>query len=116
MQALRGPNKRMLAILTYHSIDDSGSVVSIAPKTFVEQMRVLAESGFRGISLSEAMNYREAHGRWPEKCAVLTFDDGFANFYETAMPEIARHNFSATVFVISSHVEGHNDWDAPPPG
>ncbi len=116
MQVLRGPNKRMLAILTYHSIDDSGSVVSIAPKTFAEQMRVLAEAGFRGISLNEAMNYREAQGRWPEKSAVLTFDDGFANFYETAMPEITRHNFSATVFVISGHVEGRNDWDAPPPG
>ena len=106
----------MLAILTYHSIDDSGSVVSVAPKTFAEQMGALAESGFRGISLSEALAYRDAHKQWPEACAVLTFDDGFANFYETAMPEIARHNFTATVFVISGHVEGHNDWDAPPSG
>lgn len=106
----------MLAILTYHSIDDSGSVVSVAPKTFAEQMRALAKSGFRGISLSEALAYRDANNRWPEACAVLTFDDGFANFYETAMPEIARHNFSATVFVISGHVEGRNDWGAPPPG
>ena len=106
----------MLAILTYHSIDDSGSVVSIAPKTFAEQMRALAESGFRGISLREALTYRDAHKQWPEACAVLTFDDGFANFYETAMPAIAGHNFSATVFVISGHVEGRNDWDAPPPG
>ncbi len=106
----------MLAILTYHSIDDSGSVVSIAPKTFADQMRALAEAGFRGISLREALAYREANRRWPEKSAVLTFDDGFANFYEAAMPEIAKHNFSATVFVISGHVEGRNDWDAPPSG
>lgn len=104
----------MLAILTYHSIDDSGSVVSIAPRTFADQMKALAETGFRGISMKEALTYRQANGRWPENSAVLTFDDGFANFYETAMPEIAKHSFSATVFVISGHVGGHNDWDAPP--
>ena len=106
----------MLAILTYHSIDDSGSVVSIAPRTFADQMKALAETGFRGISMKEALTYRQANGRWPENSAVLTFDDGFANFYETAMPEIAKHSFSATVFVISGHVGGRNDWDAPPAG
>ena len=106
----------MLAILTYHSIDDSGSVVSIAPRTFADQMKALAETGFRGISMKEALTYRQANGRWPENSAVLTFDDGFANFYETAMTEIAKHNFSATVFVISGHVGGRNDWDAPPAG
>ncbi len=106
----------MLAILTYHSIDDSGSVVSIAPQTFAEQMKTLADVGFRGISLREALAFREANGHWPEHCAVLTFDDGFANFYEAAMPEIAQHNFSATVFVISGHVGGQNNWDEPPAG
>ena len=106
----------MLAILTYHSIDDSGSVVSISPRTFTEQMATLAQNGFRGISLAEAVNYRQANGSWPERCAVLTFDDGFANFYEKAMPALARRNFTATVFVVSGHVEGRNDWDAPPAG
>lgn len=106
----------MLAILTYHSIDDSGSVVSIAPQTFAGQMKALAEAGFRGISMREALAFRQANRRWPESCVVLTFDDGFANFHETAMPEIDRHGFNATVFVISGHVGGRNDWDAPPAG
>ncbi|MFN0109141.1 MAG: polysaccharide deacetylase family protein [Blastocatellia bacterium] len=106
----------MLPILTYHSIDDSGSVVSIAPQIFADQMKALADSGFRGISMREAIAYHAARGQWPEACAVVTFDDGFANFYEAAMPELTRHHFSATVFVISGHVEGVNDWDAPPSG
>ncbi len=106
----------MLAILTYHSIDDSGSVVSIAPRVFAEQMRALADAGVRCISMREALAHRQVKGRWPEHCVALTFDDGFANFYESAMPEIAKHDFSATVFVISGHVGGKNDWDAPPAG
>ncbi len=106
----------MLAILTYHSLDDSGSVVSVSPRIFAEQMAMLSDAGFHGISMREALAYREAHGRWPENSVVVTFDDGFANFYEVAAPVLARHNFSATVFVISGHVEGVNDWDVPPAG
>lgn len=106
----------MLAILTYHSIDDSGSVVSVSQRKFTEQMATLAEWGFRGISLAEAVHYREANGSWPQRSVVLTFDDGFANFYESAMPALIRRKFSATVFVISGHIEGINNWDAPPAG
>jgi len=106
----------MLSILTYHSIDDSGSVVSVAPQTFAGQMDCLAEAGFGGISLREAVAYRAANGNWPDKCFVLTFDDGFANFYQEAMPVMARHGFTATVFAISGHLDGRNDWGPPPHG
>ena len=30
--------------------------------------------------------------------------------------ELRRHGFGATVFVVTGHVGGFNDWDAPPPG
>lgn len=103
-----------LAILTYHSLDTSGSVVSVAPQAFADQMSTLAEAGFCGVSLREALSHREAHAAWPERCVALTFDDGFANFYEEAMPALVRHSFTATVFVISGYVGGRNDW-APPP-
>ncbi len=106
----------MFTILTYHSIDDSGSVVSVAPQTFADQMACLSEIGYRGISMREAVAHFKSQGRWPEKCAALTFDDGFANFYDDATPVLARHNFSATVFVISGHMDGRNDWAEPPAG
>lgn len=102
------------AILTYHSLDDSGSVVSIAPQDFANQMSGLAGAGLRGISLGEAVAYRRAHNSWPARSVVLTFDDGFTNFYEAAWPVLKRHNFTATLFVVSGHVGGRNDW-APPP-
>jgi peptidoglycan/xylan/chitin deacetylase (PgdA/CDA1 family) len=105
-----------LAVLTYHSLDTSGSVVSVAPQTFADQMAVLAETGFRGVSLREALSHREAHGAWPERSVALTFDDGYANFYEEAAPALAQHDFTATVFVISGYVGKRNDWEPPPAG
>jgi len=105
-----------IAILTYHSLDDSNSIVSVSPRDFANQMAELAEMGIRGISLRDAVSYRQACGSWPEGCVVLTFDDGYANFYEGAMPVFMRHKFTATVFVVTSHVGGWNDWSTPPPG
>ncbi|MBI4718933.1 MAG: polysaccharide deacetylase family protein [Planctomycetes bacterium] len=105
-----------LAILTYHSLDDSGSVVSVSPGAFAAQMGAVAECGFRGVTLSEAVEHRLAHGDWPAQRLVITFDDGFANTHEVALPVLARRGFAATVFLITGHVGGRNDWSAPPPG
>lgn len=105
-----------LAILTYHSLDTSGSVVSVTPQAFADQMSAIADAGFRGVSLREAIDHRAARGQWPERSVALTFDDGFANFHDAALPVLTRHGFTATVFVISGHVGSRNDWDDPPPG
>ena len=103
-----------MSILMYHSIDVSGSVVSCAPRDFADQMTHLMNEGFRGVSLNEAVTHRARHGSWPEKSVALTFDDGFANVYEHALPVLMKHDFTATVFVITGHMGGLNDW-APPP-
>jgi peptidoglycan/xylan/chitin deacetylase (PgdA/CDA1 family) len=104
-----------LPILTYHSIDPSGSVLSVAPAAFAEQMACIAGLGFRGISLRAALDARALQGRWPPQAAVLTFDDGYANFLGAALPMLQRHGFTATVFLVSGHLGGANDWGPPPP-
>lgn len=108
-------SRRPLAILTYHSLDDSGSVVSIAPRTFEAQMQALARAGFVGITLREAVEYREQQGDWPAQRVVLTFDDAYASLFVNALPVLVRHGFSATVFVITGYVGRCNDWAPPPP-
>lgn len=79
-------------------------------------MRCLSESGFKGTSLREALAHRSTTGFWPERTVVLTFDDGFANFYEKAWSVLQQYGFKATVFVISGYMGKQNDWAPPPPG
>src|SRR5678815_227388 len=106
----------MLPILTYHSIDNSNSVISISTATFQRHIECLAQMKVRGISLREAVEHRAHFGCWPDSSAVLTFDDGFGNFYEVAWPVLATHGFTATVFLVSGHVGRNNDWSMPPAG
>jgi peptidoglycan/xylan/chitin deacetylase (PgdA/CDA1 family) len=93
-------------ILTYHSLDTSGSVISLAPDSFRKQMEWLAESGAPVVPLERI---RETSGG-----VALTFDDGFRNFYRHAFPVLAAHRFPATVFIVSGYCGGRNDWPTQP--
>lgn len=105
-----------IPILMYHSMDASGSVVSVAPQIFREHLQCIKDLGFRGISLTTAVEHRQQNDSWPEQSVVLTFDDGFANVHRSALPALSQHGFSATVFLVSGHMGGNNDWAPPPDG
>ncbi len=102
-------------ILTYHSIDESGSVISTAPEVFRRQMQFLSENGYRVISLNELINSLSEHHTPLLKTVALTFDDGFQNFYSEAFPVLQNNDFKATVFLVTDFCGKTNDWQGNPP-
>lgn len=104
-----------MLILTYHSLDDSGSVISVRPKTFARQMRFLKESGYQAISLQRLCRAWESQEMLPSRTIVLTFDDGYTNLREAALPVLQECGFEATVFVVAGYVGGCNNWPSQPP-
>lgn len=108
--------KISVPVLTYHSIDASGSVISTAPATFRRQMRFLAENGFRGVPLEKVVDVLLADDSLPPKTVAVTFDDGFRNFYEQAFPVLEKYDFGATVFLVTDFCGKKNDWAGNPPG
>lgn len=93
-------------ILTYHSLDDTGSVISTSPRVFREQMDWLAAEGVPVVPLTRI---RETPG-----AVAITFDDGFRNFLNEAVPILQKHRFPATVFVVAGFCGGWNDWPSQP--
>lgn len=91
------------AILAYHSLDASGSVISVAPEMFRRQMECLARHGVPVAPLAEVQKVPGS--------VALTFDDAYRNLREHALPALARHGFPATIFVVAGHCGGWNDWD-----
>jgi peptidoglycan/xylan/chitin deacetylase (PgdA/CDA1 family) len=102
----------MRAILTYHSLDNSGSVISMPPAQFRRHMQWLAESDVRVCRLEDVVrDARQADiGAAGGDAVALTFDDGFANFADVALPVLRDHGFPATVFVVTSRVGLDNAW------
>lgn len=97
----------MRAILTYHSIDPSGSPISVSPETFDRHVAWLASGRVRVVSLAEIA--APAH-RTPDDLVALTFDDAFDNFGTVAWPRLRAHALPATVYVVTRHVGGTNAW------
>jgi len=95
----------MRAILAYHSIDDSGSPISVAPATFRRHIEWLASGRVRVVSLEEIVRLNDA-----VDAVALTFDDAFGNFADIAWPRLREYSLPATLFVVTGHVGGTNAW------
>ncbi|HEU4349356.1 MAG TPA: lipid II flippase MurJ [Actinoplanes sp.] len=104
------------AVLMYHAVDDEHPDpyrISVSPRRLAAQMRWLEQHGLRGTSMRELL---AAADRGSAAGLVgLTFDDGYAEFSTRALPVLARHGFTATVFVVAGKLGGRNDWDEPGP-
>lgn len=110
------PRGLTVPIITYHSIDNSGSVISTPPNIFRRQMKHLSESGYSAIPLRELAAMLRNKIAVPKKTVVLTFDDGFKNFRSEVFPILSEYNFSGTVFLVTDFCGKHNDWAGNPDG
>ncbi len=100
-------------ILLYHYVrvnpdprDRVGFSLSTVPAMFRAQMQYLAAHGFHVLRLPDTVEAIRLHHPLPPRSVVLTFDDGYADFFTAAIPELRRHGFTATDFVITGRVGG----------
>jgi peptidoglycan/xylan/chitin deacetylase (PgdA/CDA1 family) len=96
---------RGLRILSYHRVSDDHDPLAVSPRRFRQQMEVLASEGFQVVGLSEAVARLEAREIVPRTIA-LTFDDGFRDVGENALPVLEWLGFRATVFVPTGVIDG----------
>ncbi|MDO8551823.1 MAG: polysaccharide deacetylase family protein [bacterium] len=97
---------RYLPVLTYHHIGDGTDSLFVKTDTFASQMEYLARKGYTTITLVDLVNNLQNGTPLPAKPIILTFDDGYRDFYENAYPILKAHNFKATLFVITQFVGG----------
>jgi peptidoglycan/xylan/chitin deacetylase (PgdA/CDA1 family) len=100
-------------ILTYHSISDGNSPLKIPPALFVEQMEWLREN-VKVAPLHEIITALVERRTLPERTVVLTFDDGYRDFYSVAAPVLRRLRLPAIVFLPTGHCGKTNDWPGQP--
>lgn len=103
-----------IPILMYHNIAEppSGAKLRglyVRPRSFAWQMRLLKLLGYRGVSMSAAMPY--LRGEKTGRVVAITFDDGYVDTLENALPILRQQGFSATCYIVSKRIGLHNDWD-----
>ena len=104
-----GKGNVRIPILMYHAVQQGQSdprpyyEVNVSPAKFAGQMRQLRSAGYRAVSLEQALQAVN-HGAVDQKIVVITFDDGFQDFYATAFPILADCQFTATVFLMTGYM------------
>lgn len=108
---------RQCPILMYHWFRQGGTPsasrspqLEITPELFERQMTHLRRTGYRTVRLAEAFG-DTAGTPLAGRPIVISFDDGTLDFLEHAHPALARHGFTATLFVVTAHVGGESTWD-----
>ena len=105
-----GPCKS-IPILMYHHVnsltgDQKTSVsLTIGTDVFVRQMDYLSQKGYQTIDLNQLVDSLNGGVNLPAKPVVISFDDGYEDFYTDVFPVLKSHNFKAIVFVSSGLVE-----------
>ena len=105
--------QRGTAILMYHAIGRERESPGrwVLPKSrFERQLVWLKRRRYNVISLDEFVDARINHRLPPPKSVVLTFDDGYADNVDVALPALERYGFAATVFLVSA-AGGAAAWD-----
>lgn len=98
-------------ILMYHRFDNRPSFRKTSIQTFENQIRMLIRR-FSVISLAEYTAILK-QGRIPDpNSVVLTFDDGYQDFYHCAFPILQKYGLPATLFVTTDFIDG-NLWMWP---
>ncbi|MBI2595708.1 polysaccharide deacetylase family protein [Candidatus Daviesbacteria bacterium] len=93
-------------ILYYHYIGTNGNPedvardnLSVAPDKFDEQMAYIAKNGYNVITLDTLYAALQGNVTLPPKPVVLSFDDGYIDFYVNAYPVLKKYGFHATSFI-----------------
>jgi glycosyltransferase involved in cell wall biosynthesis/peptidoglycan/xylan/chitin deacetylase (PgdA/CDA1 family) len=104
-----------LPVLLYHHVGPlrPGTIpgLTVSPQRFERQVRWLARRGYQGIRPADWLRWRHEGKGLPDKPVLLTFDDGYADLVEYALPVLRCYGFGAAVYIVTRQLGGTNAWD-----
>ena len=105
-----------LRILFYHRVSTDRDELAVDPKSFAEQMDYLAAEAYRAVDVLSAIDLLDS-GEPLARTVGLSFDDGFLDVAENALPILSERGFRATVFVATGIIDGRASftWYPNPP-
>jgi peptidoglycan/xylan/chitin deacetylase (PgdA/CDA1 family) len=100
--------RNRLLILCYHGVsmydEHEWGRLHISPETFRRRLEILESARCNVLSLSQGLE-RLQDGTLPDRAVVLTFDDGFFDFYGAAFPILEKFGHPVTLYLTTYYVE-----------
>jgi len=108
--------RRGCLILCYHHIAKTSMKNKlkrfyVSPQDFARQMEYLYKNKYSVFQLGELAEILKAKKNIPSKSVILTFDDGYRSFLNSAKDILKSYGFKATIFIPTGKIGSVNDWD-----
>lgn len=102
--------RRGFAILTYHRIaplcdGQPAPTWNVTPQRFGQQLAGLLARGYRPVALSDAIACHLEGSSLPPHSFVVTFDDGYGNVLQHALPVLRKYRIPATLFLATAYID-----------
>ena len=97
-------------IVTYHGVGECASPLWTPIPIFEAHLNAFASAGYRTVRMEELLSTLR-HGLRPaDDALVITFDDGYESVHREAWPRLKALGMTATIFLVSGHCGGTNEW------
>jgi len=102
-------------ILTYHNIGEAPAGAThrglyLTADKFRAHLDILERHGYRGVSMEQGLAVLRGERR--DRIAIITFDDGYVDTFEEALPALQAKGFTATCYFVSGRLGSFNAWDS----
>ena len=101
-----GSDERTLRVLMYHKVNDlTPNPTTVPTETFAEQMALLGTLGYQPVSLEAVRDHYLSGAPLPQRAVLITFDDGYRDNLENALPVLRAHGYPAVLFVPIGYLD-----------
>ena len=105
-------------ILLYHYVEyvkDEGDTIrkslNITPDTFDAEIKTLKDAGYEFITIRDLADALDDKITFAPKSVILTFDDGYRDFYTDVFPILKKYQVKAVAFVVPNFLGSPNNLD-----
>jgi peptidoglycan/xylan/chitin deacetylase (PgdA/CDA1 family) len=107
--------EKKVPILMYHSISSVATArfrqFTVSPGLFAEHIAYLHQQRYTPVTVTQFIRARsQGASALAERPVILTFDDGFADFFTDALPVLKQYNFTATLYITTAFIDGVSRW------
>jgi peptidoglycan/xylan/chitin deacetylase (PgdA/CDA1 family) len=103
---LHPDGQKTLSILMYHKVNDLPENPTTVPVgVFDDQLTLLADLGYNVVGLDAVLDHYAFGAPLPEKAVLITFDDGYRDTLENALPVLQKHGHPAVAFIPVAYME-----------
>lgn len=104
-----------VSVLGYHNFSNTKPVSDMRMRTaeFCQQMQYIQDAGLTVITMQDFLDWLLGSRCLPERCVLITIDDGWRSVYTDAYPVLRAYGYPFTLYLYTSYLSGRGQSMAP---